>query len=225
MHKHTDIWEYLQKCSSRRVSRKLVVGIVFSFVCLGLTFATNVSGAHAQARACATGDRSYRVVGGDTLSAIASRSGTTWSNLASYNHISNPDLIYVDQTICIPGNGSHVAPPPPKTGGAGSAPVATPPAAPGNNGSVVAMINQVFGANAPAAIRIATCESGLNPNAYNAISIGGSHAAGLFQILYPSTWYGTSQASASPYNAYANIVAAHEIFVRDGYSWREWVCQ
>lgn len=94
-----------------------------------------------------------------------------------------------------------------------------------NTGSVEAQIRQVFGPHANAAINVARCESGLNPGARNSYSIGGSNAAGVFQILYPSTWYGTSQAGASPYNSYANIVAAHEIFVRDGYSWREWQCQ
>jgi hypothetical protein len=34
----------------------------------------------------------------------------------------------------------------------------------------------------------------------------------------------TSEASSSPYNAQANILAAHEIFVRDGYNWHEWSC-
>ncbi len=104
-------------------------------------------------------------------------------------------------------------------------PVATPPPSSGGSGSIVSMIDQVFGADAPTAVQIATCESGLNPNAYNPTSIGGSHAAGLFQILYPSTWYTTPEAGLSPYDAMANIQAAHSIFVRDGYSWREWTCQ
>lgn len=106
-------------------------------------------------------------------------------------------------------------------------PVATPAPSSGGSSSIVSMIDQVFGADAPTAVQIATCESGLNPNAYNPASIGGSHAAGLFQILYPSTWYTTPQGQAglSPYDAMANIQAAHSIFVRDGYSWREWVCQ
>src|SRR5947209_7303566 len=91
--------------------------------------------------------------------------------------------------------------------------------------SVAAMIQQVFGPYATGALHVATCESGLNPNAYNPTSIGGSHAAGVFQILYPSTWMGTPEAASSPYNAMANILAAHSIFVRDGYSWREWSCQ
>ena len=104
------------------------------------------------------------------------------------------------------------------------APAATTPAQTSST-SVEGIINEVFGSYAAGAIQIAKCESGLNPNATNATSIGGSHAAGLFQILYPSTWNTTSQAGASPYDAYANTVAAHDIFVRDGYSWREWSCQ
>lgn len=104
-------------------------------------------------------------------------------------------------------------------------PAATPPPSSGGSGSIVSMIDQVFGADAPTAVQIATCESGLNPNAYNPASIGGSHAAGLFQILYPSTWYTTPEAGLSPFDAMANIQAAHSIFVRDGYSWREWTCQ
>ena len=97
------------------------------------------------------------------------------------------------------------------------------PTSPGQAG-VIAMIEQVFGSYAGGALNVARCESGFNPLAYNPVSIGGSHAAGVFQILYPSTWDGTSEAASSPYSAKANILAAHQIFVRDGYSWREWSC-
>lgn len=100
----------------------------------------------------------------------------------------------------------------------------TPPPVPSGQGSVAAMIYQIFGPYAAGALQVAKCESGLNPAAYNPTSNGGSHAVGVFQILYPSTWMNTSEASSSPYNAQANILAAHEIFVRDGYSWREWSC-
>lgn len=93
------------------------------------------------------------------------------------------------------------------------------------NNAIAGTIYQVFGADGPAAVRVAECESSMNPNATNSTPIGGSHAAGLFQILYPSTWYTTSQGGHSPYEATANIIAAHEIFLRDGHSWREWVCQ
>jgi hypothetical protein len=91
--------------------------------------------------------------------------------------------------------------------------------------SVTNMITSVFGPYAAGALRVARCESGLNARAYNRISVRGSHSVGVFQILYPSTWRGTTQAARSPYNAWANILAAHEIFVRDGRSWREWVCR
>lgn len=94
-----------------------------------------------------------------------------------------------------------------------------------NSSQTASIIYQVFGSYGPQALRVAQCESSLNPNATNSAPIGGSHAAGLFQILYPSTWYTTSQAGHSPYDASANARAAHDIFVRDGYSWREWVCQ
>src|SRR5438552_2884337 len=90
---------------------------------------------------------------------------------------------------------------------------------------VESVIKQIFGSHAQAALRVARCESGLNASAYNPTGVGGSHSAGVFQILYPSTWRGTSQAARSPYDLVANIVAAHDIFVRDGYSWRAWVCR
>jgi transglycosylase-like protein with SLT domain len=91
--------------------------------------------------------------------------------------------------------------------------------------SVDSVIQNVFGANASAAMNVAQCESSENPNAVNPTPVGSSYAEGLFQILYPSTWNTTSQASNSPLDATANAIAAHEIFVRDGYSWREWACQ
>jgi hypothetical protein len=105
-----------------------------------------------------------------------------------------------------------------------AAPAPTPvPQAPvtgGSSGSVESIIDQVFGSYTSGAINVASCESGLNPAATNPAS----GAAGLFQIL-PSTFNTTSEAGNSPYDAYANTVAAHDIFVRDGYSWREWACQ
>lgn len=51
----------------------------------------------------------YIVKKGDTLSGIASRYGTTYQVLASYNGISNPNLIGVGQVIKIPnGTMSHI---------------------------------------------------------------------------------------------------------------------
>jgi hypothetical protein len=101
-----------------------------------------------------------------------------------------------------------------------------PPA--GANPGQQAIINEIvaiFGANAQGALNISRCESGYDPNAWNSYPIMGSHASGVFQILYPSTWNTTSYASQSPFNADANIHAAYEIFHRDGDSWREWQCK
>lgn len=248
---HQHIWKYLRQIRPGSLVGKFSISAVLGLLFLGATLGMNVSGAHAASvpsTACSAKDRAYLVVSGDTLSKIAYRYHTNWPLLATYNHIPNANLIYVDQTICIPAPGTvHNATPQvqpqiqysaPVTHSA-PAPVATPapavtpaptqssaittysaPVQTQYSGSVISMIDQVFGANAPAAIAVATCESSLNPSAYNA----SSSASGVFQIL-PSTWAGTSQAGGSVFNAAANIAAAHEIFVRDGYSWREWSCQ
>jgi hypothetical protein len=103
-----------------------------------------------------------------------------------------------------------------------SAPVRSAPPAPSSNvsgGSVQSMIRSIFGAYGNQALNVAACESGFNPNALNR----SSGASGVFQFLH-STWMTTSYAGYSPFNAWANINAAHQVFARDGNSWREWSC-
>ncbi len=98
----------------------------------------------------------------------------------------------------------------------------------GYNPGAATIINEIkatFGSYSAGALAVAKCESGYDPNAWNPVSIMGSHAEGVFQILFPATWDNTSYAGYSPYNAWANIHAAYQIFSRDGYSWREWQCQ
>jgi surface antigen len=53
---------------------------------------------------CPSGEKTYVVVAGDTLSTIAERYHTSWQTLASSNHLANTNLIYVDETICISKN-------------------------------------------------------------------------------------------------------------------------
>lgn len=91
--------------------------------------------------------------------------------------------------------------------------------------TVINEIVAVFGGYSQGALAVARCESGYDPNARNSYPIGNSHAEGVFQILYPSTWDTTSYAADSPYSYVANIHAAYQIFSRDGNSWREWACQ
>lgn len=251
---HQRVFNYVhQHFVGRFVGSIKIVGVVLGLLCVCGAFVTSVPGIEAKARTvCSRNDSTYVVVGGDTLSEIAYDYGTNWPLLASYNHIANPNLIYIDQVICVPGQGSvsrdpyrihHIpshfnispkvrvpshakASPPVRVPVSTPAPVNTPApeatAPPVQGGSSIeGMIDQVFGAYGPGAIRVAQCESGLNPSAVNPAGV----YAGLFQILYPSTWDSTSEAGSSPYDAWANIAAAHEIFVRDGYSWREWTCQ
>lgn len=48
------------------------------------------------------GDVIYTVKSGDTLSGICSKYGADWKKIASYNHLSNPHLIYPGNKIKIP---------------------------------------------------------------------------------------------------------------------------
>lgn len=57
----------------------------------------------AQAASAATNEsQSVTVEPGDTLSAIGARISRTSEQLASYNHVSNPNLIYPDEILVIP---------------------------------------------------------------------------------------------------------------------------
>jgi N-acetylmuramoyl-L-alanine amidase len=93
----------------------LLVVAVLGLVIVGGGLGTRVIGAFAMTR-CASGDLAYTVVSGDTLGGIATHYHTTWQRLASYNHISNPNMIYVNQTVCIPGKSRPGSGPPPVKG-------------------------------------------------------------------------------------------------------------
>lgn len=99
------VWQYFQRhrVASIAVAHVAVVGVV-GLVMLGNMLGMNIFGAFAQS-ACSSNDRVHVVVSGDTLGAIAGRYGTSWQKLASYNHIPNANMIYVNQKVCIPGAG------------------------------------------------------------------------------------------------------------------------
>ena len=76
-------------------------------------------------------------------------------------------------------------------------------------------IRKVFGARAPGALRVATCESHLNPYARNRHS----GAAGLFQFM-PVHWRGRW----NPLNGWVNTVHAYRAS-RHGTHWAAWSCR
>lgn len=183
---------------------KFALSILFALLAVTLLTTTMTSQAHA-----AASSHVYKIVPGDTLSGIAHRFGVSISSLVAANHIANPNLIYAGNTLAIPGSGS---------GGSVNTPVTKAP--PQVHGSYADMIREVFGPYGDGAVHVAMCESSMNPQAYNGV-LG---AAGLFQII-PGTFASTSYRGQSVYNPIVNIKAAHEIFVRDGYTWREWTCK
>ncbi len=73
--------------------------------------------APAPVQAQHAGGGSHMVAPGETLFGIAWRYGTTVSALLATNGISNPDYIYVGQTLRMPGGGHVVGKPPTKTCG------------------------------------------------------------------------------------------------------------
>ena len=101
---HQQVWKFFQQHRAASFQRKMGVAAVLGLLFLGITLVVNVQGAHAQS-VCASGDRTYVVVGGDTLSGIGARYSVNWQQLATYNHIANPNLIYINQVVCIPGRG------------------------------------------------------------------------------------------------------------------------
>lgn len=87
-------------------------------------------------------------------------------------------------------------------------------------GSITSIITQAalrFGQAPSDAIRVATCESGLDPSQNNS---GG--AEGLFQFM-PGTWATTPYASMSIFNAWASANAAMWMWSHGRRG--EWVCQ
>lgn len=58
----------------------------------------------------------YRVVAGDTLSSIAARFATTWTALASANHLADPNVIHPGQVLSI-GGGSTASTTATRSGG------------------------------------------------------------------------------------------------------------
>ena len=87
-------------------------------------------------------------------------------------------------------------------------------ASPARNAQI---IRAVFGTHGSAAVRVASCESGLSEWARN------GQYQNLFQMGYAERRrYGWHVAGSSPWLA---AKAAYRYFKASGYSWRAWTCQ
>lgn len=85
----------------------------------------------------ASSSSSYKVVAGDTLSRIASRNGTTVSQLKGANGLTS-DLIYVGQVLKLKGGSAATVSKPQASASASKAPTA-------NNGNVVSVAKSMLG--------------------------------------------------------------------------------
>jgi surface antigen len=110
------LWRFF----SRHRAASIVVAHIGMVAMLGMLLFGSGLGAQALGAfaksPCSSGDHAYAVVSGDTLSVIAARYHTSWQKLAAYNHIKNPNLIYIHQTVCIPGHAAVKSGPPPVKG-------------------------------------------------------------------------------------------------------------
>jgi ABC-type transporter Mla maintaining outer membrane lipid asymmetry permease subunit MlaE len=85
-------------------------------------------------------------------------------------------------------------------------------------------IIEVFGDDAPKAFRLLECENhALNPNAVNDNTTWGGigQDIGVFQIN--TVWQGVSN-KAFLYDWRTNVDMAHNIYIRDGSSFKLWTC-
>ncbi len=78
---------------------------VLAAALFGNNIGKSLVGVFAQA-SCPEGNQTYIVMNGDTLGGIAMSHSVTWQELAQHNNISNANMIYPGQTICLPGKAS-----------------------------------------------------------------------------------------------------------------------
>lgn len=92
-------------------------------------------------------------------------------------------------------------------------------------GSVQQLIVDVFGAEAPAALTVAKCESGFDP--YN-VNPSNRHVRGVFQIhdSWAATWLEVMgvEYEQTWMDASTNIRFAKWLYDQDG-SWKQWACR
>jgi surface antigen len=86
----------------------IIVAVVVMYV-LSSVFGIRLFSAFAQI-SCPSGDTIYTIQPGDTLSTLAAAYGTSSQTLAQDSQISDPNSIYPNQQICVPGNANASLP-------------------------------------------------------------------------------------------------------------------
>lgn len=102
---HLHIWKTFQKHNVAELVIKTGIVVALALLTIAVTLSVNLKGVQASA-GCPRGNRVYVVASGNTLGSIAAHYGTSWSKLAAHNHIVNPNVIYRNQVICVPGGRS-----------------------------------------------------------------------------------------------------------------------
>ncbi len=129
---HQTIGKYLQQPQTIRkylqqhraisiIAGHVVVMIALAVTLFGHSFSQSLAGVFAQA-SCPAGNQTHTVFSGETLNSIAMNNHTNWHQLQQQNNLSNPDMIYAGQTICIPSgerSASYSAYPAPSNGSIG----------------------------------------------------------------------------------------------------------
>lgn len=89
-------------------------------------------------------------------------------------------------------------------------------------GNVVTTIHAVFGAEGPAAVRVARCESGLNPRA---VSPGGQNLGVLqINVVHRRRWEAMGYTRADMLTVGPNVRVAYAIW-SEGRDWHQWACR
>ena len=87
---------------------------------------------------------------------------------------------------------------------------------------VEAYIRYKFGASGDMAVKVAKCESGLNPNALNNNPRTRDYSVSIFQINLYGSLANSRPSKEWLMNPKNNIDYSHAMFLREG--WRPWSC-
>jgi len=152
---------------------------------LALKGPASSSAAPVQAAPISSGS-SYTIKAGDTLAAIAQRSGTTVAALAAANHISDPNVIFVGQVL--------------NTGGATSSAVPV-------SSSTSAPRPAVSSSKGATAVGTALAQVGV-PYLYGGASPGGFDCSGLIMYAWAAAGVSLPHNSVAQYQATTRVSAS-----------------